>query len=107
MGLREERVKLELLKLPHSYLFACRPGEHRDFGVFTVVDYVAGVSEIGEESPDVKNFISEYVKKMDQKKDKPKNAFQEDDGDAPDNTVSVIYQQFSQHLEFSIQEHIV
>jgi uncharacterized protein YkwD len=87
-----DRLQRKNLFNPELKFVGAAVGAHKDFGVITVINYVSGVREIGEESPDVKNFIQDYVTKMDEnkgKKDKPKNAFQEDDPDAPDNTVSV------------------
>jgi uncharacterized protein YkwD len=64
-------------------------GPHKEYEVMAVVDYVAGVRNIGEESADIKSFIPKYIEKTMNKENKPKNAFQEDDPDAPDETVSV------------------
>lgn len=74
---------------PELKYFGAMIGPHKEFETITVVDYVAGVRNHGEESPDVRNFISDYVKKSTEKGKGPKNAFQEDDPDAPDTTVSV------------------
>ena len=62
-------------------------GPHKDYGVCTVIGYVKGVRKLGEEATDVSDFIQDYIKNT-MNKTKPKNAFQEDDPDAPDNTVS-------------------
>ena len=67
-------------------------GDHREFGIVTVVKYVSGVRNLGEEyKSDPKQFIQDYLDRTDpkKKKDQPLNPFQEDDHDAPDNTTSV------------------
>jgi uncharacterized protein YkwD len=66
-------------------------GDHKEFGTVTVMNYTAGVRNKGEESPDVQNFIKDYVDKS-LRKGEAKNAFQEEDHDAPDDTVSVKFQ---------------
>ena len=64
---------------------ACGP--HKDYGICVCIGYTKGVRNLGEEATDVADFIQEYIKNTMNKKNK--NAFQEDDPDAPDNTVSV------------------
>ena len=44
---------------------------------------------IGEEPPDVINSVQDYIQKTMAKNNQPKNAFQIEDLDAPDNTQSV------------------
>ena len=63
-------------------------GAHKDYGICTVIGYTKGVRNLGEEPTDVSDFIQDYIKNT-MNKNKAKNAFQEDDPDAPDNTVSV------------------
>jgi len=75
---------------PELKFFGTASGLHKDFGIITVVNYTGGIRNIGEESPDVKNFISDYCKRTMNNNGKVKlNPFQKDDPDAPDNTVSV------------------
>ena len=47
-----------------------------------------GVRPLGSEPNDISDFIQEYVKNTMYKKNKY-NVFQEDDPDAPDNTISI------------------
>ena len=60
-------------------------GEHIKYGNMCVMNYTAGVRNKGEESPYVNNYIDKPFKQS-------KNAFQEEDPDAPDNVISVKYQ---------------
>jgi uncharacterized protein YkwD len=87
-----ERLHRKNLFNPAVKYIGVASGEHKEFLHCTVVTYVAGIRNIGESSPDTTNFITEYLKQAEEKKlnpNKTKNPFQEDDADAPDNTVSV------------------
>lgn len=84
-----ERFQRKNLFNPDFKYVGVGSGSHRDFGTMSVINYVAGVHNHGEESPDAKDFVKEHIGKMHEKKVRPKNAFQDDDPDAPDNTVSV------------------
>lgn len=52
-------------------------------------NYAKGLHAIGEEPPDVINSVQDYIQKTMGKNNQPKNAFQIEDPDAPDNTQSV------------------
>lgn len=86
-----ERLQRKNLFNPELKFIGVGVGPHKEYGHVTVVNYVSGVRAIGEPAPEVKTFIQDYCKKIEDRKNsgKPKNAFQEDDPDAPDNTVSV------------------
>ena len=62
---------------------------HKTFKICTVCNYAKGLHAIGEEPPDVINSVQDYIQKTMGKNNQPKNAFQIDDPDAPDNTQSV------------------
>jgi hypothetical protein len=75
---------------PELKYFGTASGIHKDFGIITVINYTGGIRNLGEESPDNINFISDYCKRTMNKTGKAKiNLFQKDDLDAPDNTVAV------------------
>lgn len=61
---------------------------HKTFKICTVCNYAQGLHAIGEEPPDVISSVQDYLQKKGQS-DQPKNAFQIEDQDAPDNTKSV------------------
>lgn len=90
-GLPERGQRKNLFNPEFNYIgVACGP--HKEYGHGTVVNYVSGVRNHGESPRNVKSFISDYVQKAEKKNENPnkeKNPFQEDDPDAPDNTVSV------------------
>ena len=62
---------------------------HKTFKICTVCNYAQGIHAIGEEPPDVINSVQDYIQKTMGKNSQPKNAFQIEDPDAPDNTQSV------------------
>ena len=63
-------------------------GKHRDFNVCAVFVYCKGLRELGKPPNDGINYIQDYIQKTFYKK-KIVNDFQEDDPDAPDDTVNV------------------
>lgn len=87
-----ERSQRKTLFNPEFNYIGVASGEHKEYNLATVINYVSSVRKIGEPSPDVKSFIHDYVKKAEEKRQNPnkeRNPFQEDDPDAPDYTVSV------------------
>ena len=55
-----------------------------------MINYAKGLHAIGEEPTDVVNSVQDYIAKtMNKDNTQPKNRFQVEDIDAPDNTVSV------------------
>ncbi len=64
--------------------------KHKTFKICTVINYAKGLHAIGEEPTDVVNSVQDYIAKtMNKDNTQPKNRFQVEDIDAPDNTVSV------------------
>lgn len=63
-------------------------GPHRDFNICSVFVYAKSLRELGQPPKDGVNYIQDYIQKTFYRK-KPVNAFQEEDPDAPDNTISV------------------
>lgn len=84
----KERYQRKNLFHPELKYVGVAAGPHKDYGILVVVGYTKGVRNLGEEAKDVSDFIRDYIKNT-MNKDKKKNAFQEDDPDAPDYTVSV------------------
>jgi hypothetical protein len=73
-------------------------GDHSEFQHATNLIFTGGVRRHGEPSRDINNFIQDYLDKT-QRKDGPKNAFQEEDWDAPDDTVSVSIQKSVKNIK--------
>ena len=86
-GVKQRYQRKNLFHTDFKYM-GVGVGAHKDYGICTVIGYTKGVRNLGEEPTDVSDFIQDYIKNT-MNKNKAKNAFQEDDPDAPDNTVSV------------------
>lgn len=90
---------------PDMKYFGIGCGEHKDFDVITVIDYVSGIRDLGKPYYDYKNLKYEYPPNVNanqntirkkgkntqsMEKDKIKqNQFQIDDPDAPDTTIAL------------------
>jgi hypothetical protein len=90
-GLKDGRIHRRNLFHASFKYAGVSVGDHKEYGTVSVMNYTAGVRNKGEESPDVQNFIKDYIDKSLQR-GVAKNAFQEEDPDAPDDTVSVKFQ---------------
>ena len=64
-------------------------GSHREYGICVVIGYAINIRPLGSEPKNMSEFIQEYVKRTFNKQKKFKNPFQEEDYDAPDNTIAV------------------
>jgi uncharacterized protein YkwD len=86
-GVKERNQRFNLFHPDFKYI-GIGAGQHRDYGICVVIGYAMDVRPLGSEPKNVSDFIQEYIKNtMDRKK--IKNPFQEDEPDAPDNTVSL------------------
>ncbi|MCQ2821531.1 MAG: CAP domain-containing protein [archaeon] len=83
-----ERYQRKNLFHPDLKYFGVAVGPHKNYGICAVIGYTKGIRKLGEEPTEVADFIQDYIKHT-MNKEKNKNAFQEDDPDAPDDTVSV------------------
>lgn len=88
-GTKEKHQRTNLFNREFKFVgVGCN--QHKTFKTCTVIDYAKGLHEIGEEPTDVTNSVQDYIAKtMNKEKMAPKNPFQDDDPDAPDDTVSV------------------
>jgi uncharacterized protein YkwD len=86
-GVKERNQRFNLFHPDFKYI-GIGVGSHRDYGICAVIGYAMDVRPLGSEPKKVANFIEEYIKNtMDRKQ--IQNPFQEDEPDAPDNTVSL------------------
>jgi len=82
---------------PDMKYFGIGCGEHKEFDVITVIDYVSGIRNLGRPYYDYNNLKYEYPnnvnvipsKKQNKNKHVAQNQFQVDDPDAPDTTISL------------------
>ena len=86
-GVKERNQRYNLFHPDFKYIgIGIEP--HRDYGICIVVGYAMNVRPLGSEPKNVSDFIQEYIKNT-MNRQKIKNPFQEDEPDAPDNTVSL------------------
>ena len=64
-------------------------GPHREYGICVVIGYAMNVRPLGSDPKNMSEFIQEYIKNTMDNKKKINNPFQEEEPDAPDNTISV------------------
>lgn len=96
-GVQDRGHRKNLFKSDFFYMgIACGP--HRECETITVIDYIGGLRDKGKPFFDYSNFKYEYPQELQtgfskptpkKKENKPKTAFQLQDEDAPDGTVSV------------------
>ena len=86
-GVKERNQRYNLFHPSFKYI-GVGVGSHRDYGICAVIGYAKDLRPLGSEPKNVSDFIQEYIKNtMDRKQ--IQNPFQEDEPDAPDNTVSL------------------
>ena len=83
---RYQRLNIFNGKFRYIGIGACT---HREYGICVVVGYAMNIRPLGSEPKNMSEFIQEYVKKTMNKQKNFKNPFQEEDIDAPDNTIAV------------------
>ena len=87
---RGHRMNLFNKRLTH---FGLHLGTHKEYETCLVVDYTGGLREKDKPFFDYTNFKYQYPENLEKKpvrkNNKPKNSYQLDDNDAPDDTVSV------------------
>ena len=86
-GVKERFQRINLFNPEFNYV-GIAAGPHKDYGICIAIGFCKGVRPLGTEPKDVSDFIKEYIKNTMYNKIK-KNSFQEEDPDAPDNTVSI------------------
>ena len=65
-------------------------GPHKDYGICVCIGYARNIRPLGSDLTNILDYINEYVDYRDkQNKKEPQNEYQEDDKDAPDDTVSL------------------
>ena len=86
-GVKERNQRYNLFHPDFKYM-GIGIEDHRDYGICVVIGYAMNVRPLGSEPKNVSDFIQEYIKNT-MNRQKIKNPFQEDEPDAPDNTVSL------------------
>ena len=86
-GVKERNQRANLFHPDFRYI-GIAAGYHRDYGICVVIGYSMNLRPLGSEPKNVSDFIQEYIKNTMNRKS-IQNPFQEDEPDAPDNTVSL------------------
>jgi uncharacterized protein YkwD len=90
-GIEERNHRKNVFNADLKYI-GVASGPHKDFEHCTVLDYVADLRELGHPSKHKVSILDEITKREEEKKNKKnsvKNPYQENDPDAPDNTISM------------------
>ena len=75
-------------------------GTHKDYGTCVCIGYARNIRELGSDLTNVLDYINEYVDYREkQNKKEPQNVYQEDDRDAPDDTVSLRIEKANKKIE--------
>ena len=75
-------------------------GPHKDYGTCVCIGYARNIRELGSDLTNILDYINEYVDYRDkQSKKKALNVYQEDDKDAPDDTVSLRIEKANKKIE--------
>ena len=101
-GVKERFQRINLFN-PEFNIIGIAAGPHKDYGICVAIGYCKAVRPLGSQPNDVSDFIREYIKNTMYNKNK-KNAFQEDDPDAPDNTVSIKIDKISKEINGKIKK---
>ena len=101
-GVKERFQRFNLFN-PDFQKIGIAVGPHKIYGICAIIGYCKNVRPIGTEPNDVADFISEYIKNT-MNKNKKKNIFQEEDPDAPDNTVSIKIDKKSKEINGKIKK---
>ena len=86
-GVKERNQRFNLFHPDFKYI-GIATNYHRDYSVCAVIGYAIDLRPLGSEPKNISDFIQEYIKNT-MNRTKVKNPFQEDEPDAPDNTVSL------------------
>ena len=87
-GVKNRYQRYNLLNDQFKYI-GISAGPHTKYGICVVIGYAMNIRALGTEPKNMSEFIQEYIKNTMDKKTKINNPFQEEEPDAPDNTISV------------------
>lgn len=87
-GVKDRYQRYNLFNNKFKYI-GIAAGPHREYGTCIVIGYAMNIRPLGSEPKNMSEFIQEYIKNTKNRRKKINNPFQEEDPDAPDNTVSV------------------
>ena len=82
-------------------------GPHKDYGTCVCIGYARNIRELGSDLTNILDYINEYVDYRDkQNKKEAQNVYQEDDKDAPDDTVSLRIEKATKKIEGNMHIYV-
>ena len=87
-GVEDRYQRLNLFNENFKYV-GVSVGPHREYGICVVIGYATNIRPLGSEPKRVYEFVQSYIKNTMNTNKKAVNQFQEEEPDAPDNTVSM------------------
>ncbi len=96
----KERYQRSNMFYPGFRYIGIGVGPHKDYGTCVCIGYARNIRELGSDLTNILDYINEYVDYRDkQSKKKALNVYQEDDKDAPDDTVSLRIEKANKKIE--------
>ena len=96
----KERYQRSNIFYPKFKYIGIGIGPHKDYGTCVCIGYARNIREPGSDLTNILDYINEYVDYRDkQNKKEPQNVYQEDDKDAPDDTVSLKIEKANKKIE--------
>lgn len=96
----KERYQRSNMFYPGFRYIGIGVGPHKDYGTCVCIGYARNIRELGSDLTNILDYINEYVDYRDkQNKKEPQNVYQEDDKDAPDDTVSLRIEKANKKIE--------
>ena len=101
----KERYQRQNIFYPGFKYIGIGVGMHKDYGICVCIGYARNIRELGSDLTNVLDYINEYVDYRDkQSKKEPQNVYQEDDKDAPDDTVSIKIEKSNKKIDGSMHK---
>lgn len=101
----KERYQRSNMFYPNFRYMGVAVGPHKDYGICVCIGYARNIRPLGSDLTNVLDYINEYVEYRDkQNKKEPQNSYQEDDRDAPDDTVSLRIEKASKKIDGNIHK---
>ena len=96
----KERYQRSNIFYPKFRYIGVGIGPHKDYGTCVCIGYSRNIRDLGSDLTNILDYINEYVDYRDkQNKKEAQNVYQEDDKDAPDDTVSLRIEKAHKKIE--------
>ena len=96
----KERFQRSNIFYPKFKYIGIGMGPHKDYGTCVCIGYARNIRELGSDLTNILDYINEYVDYRDKQNQKEtQNVYQEDDKDAPDDTVALRIEKANKKIE--------